>query len=307
MCGKAREWGRSRKPFVLALFLAACGGGGGGTSTPADQGPAPEVAPDQVAFHGLLVDFKSKTPKEGVNLLVLNNDTGEPLDPVKYPQFQSGPGGKIDLLFPRDLPLVAFKAWGKDASGFFDFKESYLFNVPTNSQNKRIYAVERLVYSTALSTCFVVDVDPTTYGHLAGTVYWVNPDGEEEFVGCLRIEVRDAQGTRLEEKKDDEGRGIFAAVRYFNVCNDMPTSPTCSDMTRHLNSRFLIANLPDGKYTVSAVSAKTGETLGQVTVRAFPGGISVANLYLTTDQFPTNPTPDFPECEKHSTCVSQCE
>lgn len=287
---------------LAALPAVACGGGGGNGPTPTDPGPAPDAGGDNVVFRGVLVDFKSKTPKEGVDLLVLDNDTGQPLDLTRYPAFKSGPGGKIDLAFPRDLPLVAFKAWGKDVSGFFDFKESYLFNVPTDAQDKRIYAVDLLTYSAALSVSFVVDADPATLGHLAGSVYWVNPNGDEEFVGCLRIEVRDEQGTLLQEKTDEDGRGIWAATRYFDVDTDMPTNLKCSDMTHHQNSRYLIANLPDGRYTVSAVSVKTGETLDTITVRAFPGGISVGNFYLTADRFPGNPTPPSPECERHDSC-----
>lgn len=291
---------------LAALSVFACGGGGGGPA-PADQGPAPDAGGDQVVFRGVLVDFKSKTPKEGVNLEVLDNVTGLPLDPAKYPAFKSGRGGKIELSFPRDLPLVAFKAWGKDVSGYFDFKESYLFNVPTDAQDKRIYAVERLTYYTALSVSFVEDADPTTLGHLAGTVYWVNPNGDEEFVGCLRIEVRDDEGTLLTEKTDDDGKGIWAATRYFDVDKDMPTNLKCADMTHRLSSRYLIANLPDGRYTVSAVSVDTGQPLAHVTVRAFPGGISVGNFYLTTDQFPENPTPARAGCERHDPCSGQYE
>ncbi len=283
----------SMKMVVAVLVLAGCGGGGG--SAPSDQGPGLKVGSDEVLFRGVLVEFQSKTPKEGVDLLVLNNDTGEPLDLVRYPQFKSGPNGKIELVFPKSIPLVAFKAWG--ASGKMDFVESYLFNVPSDAQDKRIYAVLQFTYEAALSTSYVEDVDPKTYGHLAGTVYWVNPQGDEEFVGCLRIEVRDEQGQVLEEQKNEEGRGIFAAVRYFDTHNDMPTSLEVSDMTHLLNSRFLIANLPNGKYTVSAVSVDTGETLGEVVVRAFPGGISIGNIYLTTDRFPTNPTPAREECK----------
>ncbi len=293
---------------LAAVPVVACGGGRGGNGpTPTDQDPGPDVGSDQVVFRGVLVDFKSKTPKEGVNLEVLDNDTGQPLDPAKYPPFKSGAGGEIELAFPRDLPLVAFKAWGKDVSGYFDFKETYLFNVPTDAQDKRVYAVDRLTYYTALSVSFVEDADPATLGHLAGTVYWVNPNGDEEFVGCLRIEVRDDQGNLLKEKTNDDGKGIWAAIRYFDVDKDMPTNLKCSDMTHHLSSRYLIANLPDGKYTVSAVSVDTGQPLAEVTVRAFPGGISVGNFYLTTDQFPANPTPARAECERHDPCSGQYE
>lgn len=282
---------------IVTLVLFACGRDDGGNASPSDQGPPPDVGSDAVVFRGILVDFKSKTPKKGVDLLVLNNDTGEALDLEKFPPFKSGAGGKIELVFPRDLPLVAFKAWGKDESGYFEFKESYLFNVPTDAQDKRIYAVDRLTYTAALSTCFVVESDPKVYGHIAGTVYWVNPEGEEEFVGCLRVEVQDENGNVLKERTNEEGRGIFAAVRYFDTRNDMPTSLAISDMTHLLNSRYLVANLPDGRYTISAVSVDTGQVLGQVTVRAFPGGISVGNIYLTTDKFTANPTPPREECK----------
>jgi len=260
------------------------------------MGSGPDVGSDKVVFQGVLVDFKSKTPKEGVNLLVLNNETGAPLDLVQYPQFKSGAQGRIELQLPKDI-LVAFKAWGKDVSGYWDFKETYLFNVPSDAQQKRIYAVDRLTYNAALSTSFVVETDPKTYGHLAGTIYWVNAQGVEEFVGCLRVEVVDADGKVLEEKKDADGRGTFAAIRYFDTVNDTPTALANADMTHLLNSRYLIANLPDGRYTIRAKRVEDGTVLGEISVRAFPGGISVGNFYLTTAEFPVNPTPAREECK----------
>lgn len=281
---------------IFASLFSACGGGGGGGGS-TDQGQQAELAQGEVLFEGILVDFKSKKGKEGVDLLVLNNDTGEPLDLVKYPQFKSGPEGKFQLVFPSSIPMVAFKAWGKDVTGFFEFKETYLFNVLTDAKGKRVYAVDKLTYVAALSTCYVVEQDPKVYGHVAGTIYWVDSQGNEEFVGCLRVQVLDEKGEVLEEKKNAEGRGIFASVRYFDTTNDMPTSLAVSDMTHLLNSRYLVANLPDGKYTVRAILIDSGEVLGEVAVRAFPGGISVGNIYLMHDKYQSNPTPPREECK----------
>jgi hypothetical protein len=275
--------------FAFAMFACSSGGSGGTDAVQQDIGT------NMVTFRGVFMDFQSKSPKEGVDLLVLNDDTGEPLDLEKYPPFKSGKNGKVELTLPAGI-LVAFKASGKDSTGWFEFKTSYLFHVASNEQDRNIYGVNILTYNTALSTAFVKLVDPNSLGHLAGTVYYVNEKGEEEFIGCLIIEVLDENGNVLQEQKGQDGKGIFAAVRYFDTRNDMPTSLEVSSMTHKYNSRYMVANLPKGRYTVRAKLKDDGSVLSQVSLMAFPDSITIGNMYLRAPEFPSNPTPARDEC-----------
>jgi|GEM_PF-6443673 len=288
--------------FAFWVFVFGCsssGSSGGADGVIQDYGNNDAVGADQgadmVTFRGVFMDFQSKSPKEGVDLVLLNNDTGEPFDLERYPPFKSGKNGKVELILPAGI-FVGFKSSGKDTSGFFEFKTTYLFHVASDEQDRNIYGVNILTYNAALSTAFVKLVDPKTLGHLAGTVYYVNEKGEEEFVGCLIVEVLDENGNRLEEEKDQDGRGIFAAVRYFDTRNDMPTSLQVSSMTHKYNSRYMVANLPKGKYTVRAKMKDDGSVLSQVTVMAFPDSITIGNMYLRWPEFPSNPTPERDEC-----------
>jgi hypothetical protein len=275
--------------FAFAMFACTSGGSGGTDAVQQDIGT------NMVTFRGVFMDFQSKSPKEGVDLLVLNDDTGEPLDLDKYPPFKSGKNGKVELTLPAGI-LVAFRASGKDSTGWFEFKTSYLFHVASNEQDRNIYGVNILTYNAALSTAFVKLVDPNSLGHLAGTVYYVNEKGEEEFIGCLIIEVLDENGNVLQEQKGQDGKGIFAAVRYFDTRNDMPTSLQVSSMTHKYNSRYMVANLPKGRYTVRAKLKDDGSVLSQVSLMAFPDSITIGNMYLRAPEFPSNPTPARDEC-----------
>ncbi|NOZ01806.1 MAG: hypothetical protein GXP54_07950 [Deltaproteobacteria bacterium] len=288
------------KTFVSVVFSAilmmavGCGSDSGGS----DNGIVTDTSSTNTTFQGILVDFKSKAPKAGVDLEVLNNETGEPYDPVKFPPFKSGPEGAINLDLPPGI-LVGFKASGQDESGYMQFKDSYQFNVKSDDKGKKIYAVNELTYFAALSTAFIEEGDPATYGHLAGTLYWRNAQGEEEFVGCAIIQVTDENGKVLKEKKNADDKATFCGIRYFDTITDMPISLAVADMTHSNNSRYMVADMPIGQYTVTAMLKDDPSTvLGSVTLRAYPGALSIGNIYV--DEFlpdlTANPTPVDPKC-----------
>jgi len=279
--------------LAAIALIPGCGGGGGGD----DSGPGIDTSTG-ATFMGILVDFKSKAPKSGVDISVLDNDTGELLDAEKFPPFKSGEGGAINLDLPPGI-LVGFKASGEDDSGWFKFKDSYQFNVKSDDQGKKIYAVNELTYKAALSTAFIEEGDPATFGHLAGTLYWRNAQGDEEFVGCAVVEVTDESGKVLEEEKSDIGKATFCGIRYFDTITDMPAALETSDMTHLNNSRYMVADMPVGQYTITAMMKDDPEmVLGSVTLRAYPGALSIGNIYVD-EQIPdltANPTPDGQEC-----------
>lgn len=245
-----------------------------------------------ITFTATLVDFASKAPKEGVDMLVLNNDTGEPLDLEKWPPFKSGPKGAVVVEGLTPGMQIGFKASGK--SGAMEFKDSYQFNYKVEEEGRRIYACNTITYKAALSTAAIKEVDKTLYGHLAGTIYYVDEAGNEDFIGCLIVEVYDESGKKLEEQVDDKGKAIYAAVRYFDTRNDLPTNLKVADMTHLLNSRFMVGNLPPGKYTVVAKTKWDGSEIGRVTLHSFPDSISIGNIYYKADK---NPTPPTEECK----------
>jgi hypothetical protein len=280
---------------LAILAFAACSSDGGGTTTdtPAETTPdVPGETTGTVTFKGTLVDFASKAPKADVDMVVLNNETGEPLDLAKWPAFKSGSKGEVVVEGLTPGTQIGFKASGK--SGAMEFKDSYQFNYGVEEEGRRIYACNTITYKAALSTAAIKEVDKTTLGHLAGTVYYVDAAGIEDFIGCLTVEVQDENGKKLEEQVDDKGKAIYAAVRYFDTRNDLPTNIKTADMTHLLNSRFMVGNLPSGRYTVVAKKKWDGSEIGRVTLHAFPDSIAIGNIYFKADK---NPTPATEECK----------
>lgn len=279
-------------PF-LAVFVAGCEGDSG-TSDPG-SGPADHGSPSDPGtqaddgtppgrFTGQLVDFQSKVGMEGVDVTVLDNDTGEPLDPVRFPPFKSGVNGLIDLPLDPGM-LVAFKANGKDKSGIWTFKDSFQYNIPSDALNKRLYVVNVITYTQAPKTAGIV-VDPKK-GILAGTVYWKNEAaGTEEFVGCVTIEALPADGSSTEPQGE---------VRYFSPDTDMPTPLTKATFTTagdEGTSRYIVANLPVGQYRI--VASIDGTVVNDdIVLRAAPDSIAISNIYL---EGAANPTPARQEC-----------
>lgn len=253
----------------------------------------PEVT--LVTFTGELVDFASKKARQGVDLVVLSNETGEPLDPVKYPPFKSGVNGRFTLELPAGIE-IGFKATGKEDPAppppgkAMVFQTTYMFNIPSDAQNKRIYAVNTITYMTAPRTAGIT-VDKTK-GILAGTVYYKVPGtNEEQFVGCATIEAVPADGSSTTP---------MGEVRYFDPRNDLPGSLEVAQFTTtglEGTSRYIIANLPVGKYKlivkVDGVQVNTGAA--EVTVGSYVDSISVSNVYVT-GAGGTNPTPSRPVC-----------
>jgi hypothetical protein len=275
----------------LVLAFAACGS--------SDEGGS-DATVAAGTFTGTVVDFASKAPMEGVDLQVLDNVTGQPLDAAKYPVVKSGAGGAVSLELPKGLE-VGFKTWGNSTSGL-KFKDGFQFNIASDAQAKRLYAVNIVTYAGALSTAYIKAADETIFGHLAGSVYYKNKDGQDEFVGCVVIQVYDEAGKLLEEVTDATGRATEAGVRYFDTKTDLPTSLAVSDMTHKLSSRFMVANLKQGRYTAKAfIKDRPDVVIGTVPNRTFPGAISIGNLYVVDPANPDkNPTPDLPECEGES-------
>ena len=239
-------------------------------------------------FEGQLVDFASKTGRKGVDVMPLDNDTGLPLDAVKYPALKSGDDGLFEMQLPAGT-MVGFQATGKEevTTGIaMKFQKTYMFNIPSDAQGKRVYAVNTITYATAPATAGI-KVDKTK-GILAGTIYWKNGvSGQEEFVGCASIEAIPVEGTTA-----------LGDVRYFDPANDLPGPLSKAPFTTTGlagTSRYIIANLPVGRYKlvvkINDVQVNTGAA--EVSLFAYADSIAISNVYL---EGAANPTPARAEC-----------
>jgi len=302
---------RSLAPALLAaglLALSACNDSGSGTDatnsqdTPAGQDTIAGQDASMGTFIGQLVDFKAKKGRKGVDITVLDNDTGEPMpgiDPLK-----SGDDGVFQVSLPPGL-LIGFRSTGQEevTSGIpMKFQTTYQFNIPSDSQGKRIYAVDTITYTTAPKTAGI-NVDRTK-GILAGTIYWTNPaNGKEEFVGCATVRAVPV-----------EGGDPVGEVRYFDPNNDLPGAPAKAPFTTtglEGTSRYIVANLTPGKQYrlevqvdgtpfkahIRPPTAQDPDPL-EVTLFAYQDSIAISNIYLSDPAKPNqNPTPaNKPEC-----------
>lgn len=287
--------------LAVSAAFAACDSSSGGdtdavvTDTPTDTA--------QGSFLGQLVDFKSKTGRKGIDLVVLNNDTGLPLE--GFEPFKSGEDGLFELPLPPKM-LVGFQATGQEdtSSGIpMKFHKTYQFNIPSDAQGKRVYAVNEVTYMTAPATAGIV-VDKTK-GILAGTIYFTDPaTGTEEFVGCGTVTAIPADG--------GDPAGV---VRYFDPNNDLPGVPSKAPTTttgKEGTSRYIIGNLPEGKWKIlvqiggvdfkAFIRAPTAAEPNppEVVLYAYPDSIAISNIYVSDPaNAAKNPTPDKavkPEC-----------
>ncbi|MBP7125830.1 hypothetical protein KBD49_05635 [Myxococcota bacterium] len=297
--------------LVLAaglLGLAACNDSGSGTdaTTAQDTSTGQDTASGQDAtattFIGQLVDFKAKKGRKGVDITVLDNDTGEPVAGIA--PLKSGDDGVFQLTLPPGI-LVGFRSTGQEevTSGIpMKFQTTYQFNIPSDSQGKRIYAVDTITYTTAPKTAGIT-VDRAK-GILAGTMYWTNPaTREEEFVGCATVRAVPV-----------EGGDPVGEVRYFDPNNDLPGAPSKAPFTttgKEGTSRYIIANLTPGQQyrlevQVDGVPFKAhirpptaqDPDPPEVTLFAYQDSIAISNIYLSDPAHPDrNPTPqNKPEC-----------
>lgn len=262
---------------LLGLILA-CGGGGGGSSdpgtqgdilatdqTPLDQLPTDQVQTEQVTtdlpvenvtFKAKVLDFQTKQPVEGADVVVLENDSGKETNT----NVKSGQNGVVEIQLPKGK-LVGFKV-SKEKS-----RDTYQFGIASDAQDETLWLVSELTYKMAPAMAGLT-VDETK-GIVAGSIYFLN-NGQEEHVGCATV-VTDPSGD----------------IRYFNPKTGLPANKEDAPMTSKKIAYFVAANIPAGKITMKAM-VKDKE-VGVVETFSYAKSISIQNIYVNTDK---NPTPE---------------
>jgi hypothetical protein len=240
-------------PLTVCLVLAACGDDGGETA----------------AFRGKLIDFKSgraeEKPVPRIKIKAIDNDTGKPLagfetvsDASGMVTFDGLPGEKVGFLAEGVL--------GESV-------DTYQFNIKsvTPEEYEILWLVDLGTYQMGPGLAGIT-LD-TSKGVAAGAVYWANPQGQEEIVGCTTIKADPESGD----------------VRYFGD-GGMPTKLTSEDpqngrdSTNKLNGYYLIGNIEPGSVKVNAYV--DGESKGNVDFVTFGESICISNIYLEGDSNP---------------------
>ncbi len=224
----------------------------GETTTPEET-----VTPTKVTFKGTLIGFGTDLPVADASIELFDNETGNGTGVSVV----SGANGEVEFPDMDSTKLLAFKTTKAN------HKDTYQFNYEPDATDETLWIVSNTVYQMALGLAgLVVDAGK---GTVAGAIYYVNADGEEEPVGCATV-TSDPAGD----------------VRYMACEGGLPTTLDKQASTCPAHGRFLATNLPAGK---SKVIAKVGETeIGSIEIFTYGDAIGISNIYVKGD---ANPTP----------------
>jgi len=239
---------------VLAMPLIGCGdddnGNGGAT------------------FKATVKDRMSRTPLGGKTCRAVDNATGDPIA-----GFVATSEGNGSIAF-KDLPgeKVGFKCDGVTG----EHVDTYQFNISTTALDEELWLVDLGTYQMAPALAGVT-LD-TTKGLVAGSVYWVNANDEEEPVGCGVVTS-----------------SMGGEIRYFGE-NELPVKTVAEDpengrdYTHPNNGLFLVANMTPGAATLGL--EVEGASKGSVNVVTFgaENTVLISNIYAD-DTLTANPTP----------------
>ena len=199
----------------------------------------------------------TRLPIDGAKIQVLDNTTGEDL-----PIGAISDSGAVTISgIPASVTQIGLRNSLTPGN-----KNTYQFNMDAEAQNEVLWLVSEATYTLAPSLAGIT-LD-TTKGVIAGGLYFVNDQDEEETVGCGTVTTTPA-----------------GDIRYFDD-TDMPTTIANRDSTNPLNGFFLAANINTGTTTVSATVE--GNNVGSTTIITYPDSICISNIYVTTA---TNPEP----------------
>jgi len=246
-------------------------GSGGEAGTPTHTGTT--------SFSAKLLESVNEVPVTdmGVNLkftiLAIDNTTGQPI-----PGFETISDDKSWVFFDN-LPagLVAFKVLGIENQSI----DTYQFNYDANDQNEELWVVARS--SVEMAPILGNVILNSEKAIASGSIYWINPDGGKEPVGCATVRIDSSEGE----------------IRYFGTTNvfrqDAPNQEVRTD-SNPLNGKYFIANVTAGRYTVTTML--NGKNIGSTSLMLFRGdesidgeyAISLGDIYVEGQS--ANPTPD---------------
>jgi hypothetical protein len=264
---------------------SASGNGGNGGAM---GGDAAACTPGTTMFVAKVVDATTpSTVISGATVIVLDDDTGEPLVPEN--KGVSGADGKITLTVDKCKPF-AVKAVGTPTH-----TDTYSYHVRLEASG-RDDALFRMGSNTTSVLVPASAMYPVEQGRApaAGAVYWkTDADLLYDVVGCAHVEL---------------STGAIPAdwaLRYF--AGNVPSSITewpLEKGTRKTDGRFFVGNATPGKHTF--VAKVNGTEIGRTDIVIFPrsqgstkvppdtgmpANLFLAGIYIDAPNGAKNPTP----------------
>ncbi len=252
---------------ILALAsgaLCGCGGNGDGNG-------------GQTTFKAKLQHFGGEDLVPGIELIVLNNGTGDETDLKATTDSSGWVSFKEEILDEAvededgDL-VVGFRAKGAKVGGAM-YKDTYQFNIDAAVLDERLWVVDESTYLGAPLMAGVT-LEPGK-AVLAGGIYWVDSEEIECHVGCATAKIYPESGD----------------VRYFGD-NGMPTTIESRPTTNPLVAYYLVANIEPGPTVARAYMCDNPpcgdeDEIGHTSLHVYADAISISNIYADTAEDPT--------------------
>jgi hypothetical protein len=205
------------------------------------------------AFTGILIDFQTRKKLEGAKVTLLDNDTGEELGLT----VDSLADGIVFMDVPNCYEKVGLVV-RLDGQ-----RDTYQLHLAADGVDETLWSVSEGTYVAA----------PALAGILAGGVYYVNADGEEEAIGCAKVRIMDLP----DAEAFAEGN-----IRYMNTAG-LPTTLDKQDGINQTTPFFIIGNIPAGPEKVVIEAQVDGQKVGETYVWSKPGTIFIGNIYADAD------------------------
>jgi hypothetical protein len=236
---------------VGSLAFAACGDDDGGDDTGGDKdagggggemgggGDDAGAGPATRSWSGTLVAILAQDTSAPIKvphpIVVLESETGKPLDPAVMTTTNAD-DGKWSL---KDVPMakpIAFwvKGQGSATDGTYD---SVIINVTKTSAPDELTRISSASTASLAGQAagFTAKQDRSA---LSGGVYYVKNGQRMGIIGCTQVML-----------DDDKDAAAAADLRYVNA-GGLPTPPATQDKTEGSRGAFLFANIPTGKHNL---------------------------------------------------------
>jgi hypothetical protein len=227
------------------------------------------LSADTGTFGGTVIGFVSRTGVPGLTVTLMDNETGEPVTGVD-PQTTDASGNvSFAGIDKPDNCLIGIFVDGDDATTH----DTYQWNLLYSNSAEIMWSVPEYLWQGGPAMAGIAQ--DAGKAVIAGGVYWMNDNNQEEFVGCSTVSTDDPDTDSA----------------YMDATG-MPAAPTAQPHVHPLVGFFLIGNIvpsTDAKITLTA--DVDGTDIGTSTIWAKPDTIHISNIY-NIPRLSSNPTPD---------------
>lgn len=227
------------------------------------------AAPDTATFGGKVIGFVSRTGVPGLTVTLMDNATGEAMAGVDPQVTDSNGNVSFANIDKPDNCLIGIFV---DAADDSSTHETYQWNLLYKNTSEVLWSVPEYLWQGGPAMAGITQVAGNAV--VAGGVYWVNDNNEEEFVGCSTV-----------------GTDVGGDDAYMDATG-MPAPNATQPHVHPLVGFFLIGNIPPStEEKVRMFAEIDGNEIGETTIWAKPDTIHISNIY-NIPRADTNPTPD---------------